>query len=108
MSQSSHCQDRGVRWAERRKVFIDATVRGHRQVRFDVDVIDLSISGFRFETAFSMHVGTRLWLNVPGFQGLEAVIKWHEGFTYGCAFALPLHPAVCDHLIRQFPGECPP
>ena len=104
MARLPHNQDRGVRWAERRTVQIEASIRGHRQIRFNVDVIDLSISGFRFETAFSMHTGTRLWLNVPGFQGLEAEVKWHEGFTYGCAFTVPLHPAVCDHLVRQFPG----
>ena len=103
MSRLPFNQERGVRWAERRKVSIEASIRGQGHVRFDVDVLDLSISGFRIETSFTLNVGTRLWLTIPGFQGLESIIIWHEGFTYGCAFAIPLHPAVCDHLIRHFP-----
>lgn len=105
MSRLPSIHDRGVRLADRRQVFIEASIRGQGMVRFDVDVLDLSVSGFRFETAFSMHDGTRLWLNIPGFQGLESVIIWHEGFCYGCAFVVPLHPAVCDHLARHFPAS---
>lgn len=103
MSRLPFSQERGVRWAERRKVFIEASIRGQGHVRYDIDVLDLSTSGFRLETVFTLPVGARLWLTIPGFQGLESVVKWHEGFTYGCAFAVPLHPAVCDHLIKHFP-----
>ena len=107
MPHSSRTHGRGVRWAERRKVSIQAGVRGHGLVRFDVGVRDISITGFRFDTSFNMHVGTRIWLVIPGFQGLEAVIAWREGFTYGCSFATPLHQAVCDHLVRHYPAEEP-
>lgn len=103
MSRRPFRLERGVRWAERGKVSIEASIRGQGHVRFDVDVLDLSITGFRIESSFTLNVGTRLWLNIPGFQGLESVIIWHEGFTYGCAFTVPLHPAVRDHLIQHFP-----
>jgi hypothetical protein len=98
-------QERGVRWAERRKVSIEASIRGQGHVRFDVDVLDLSITGFRIETSFTLNVGTRLWLNIPGFQGLESVIIWHEGFTYGCpAFPLRRLPALKAATGRR-PGR---
>lgn len=98
-------QGRGGRWAEREKVCIQAGIRGQGLVRFDIKVRDLSITGFRFETSFNLHAGTRIWLIIPGFQGLEAVIAWREAFIYGCSFAVPLHPAVRDHLIREYPPE---
>lgn len=104
-SHTSQMQGRGVRWAERQRVHIQAGLRGHGLVRFDVEVRDLSITGFRFETSYNLHAGTRIWLNIPGFQGLEATIAWRDGFTYGCSFAIPLHQAVRDHLVRNFPPQ---
>lgn len=105
MAHTPHAQGRGVRWAERQKVCIQAGIRGQGLVRFDIQVRDLSITGFRFDTSFNLYSGTRVWLIIPGFQGLEAIIAWREGFTYGCSFVIPLHQAVRDHLIRLYPPE---
>lgn len=84
---------------------IHASIRGHGIVRFDADVRDISVTGFRFETSFTLHVGTRLWLTIPGFSGFEASIAWREGFTYGCSFTTPLHQAVCEHVAKQHPAH---
>lgn len=105
MAHKANVHGRGVRWADRQKVFIHASIRGQGIVRFDVKVRDISITGFRFDTSFNLHAGTRIWLAIPGFNGFEAVIAWREAFTYGCTFAVPLHQAVCDHLARHYPEQ---
>lgn len=68
---------------------------------FDIDVVDLSLTGFRAETSFTLWPGTTVWLRMPGFSALEAKVAWRDGFRYGCAFAQPLHPAVFDHIVRM-------
>lgn len=85
----------------RRGVRLSATVRRDSSMRFPVDIVDLSVSGFRFHSAANLHVGTRVWLTMPGMQGLEATISWERKGDFGCQFDRPLHPAVFDHIVRN-------
>lgn len=83
----------------RKAVRMRAHLRDRGQTRFEIDVSDLSLSGFRAETSFTLWPGTVVWLTLPGLAGLEAVVAWRDKFQYGCAFAKPLHPAVFEHII---------
>ncbi len=83
----------------RRAVKMRAHLRDRGQTRFEIDVVDLSESGFRAETSFTLWPGTVVWLTLPGLSPLEAVVAWRDKFKYGCAFARPLHSAVFDHII---------
>ena len=87
------------RRALRKAVKMRANLRDRGQTRFEIDVVDLSLSGFRAETSFTLWPGTVVWLTLPGLAPLEAVVAWREKFKYGCAFAKPLHPAVFDHIV---------
>lgn len=87
------------RQALRKSVKMKAHLRDRGQTRFEIAVTDLSMSGFRAETSFTLWPGTAVWLTIPGLAPLEAVVAWREKFRYGCAFAKPLHPAVFDHII---------
>lgn len=69
--------------------------------RFDVDVIDLSVVGFRCETSFTLTPGSAVFVTIPGLGALECTVAWRRGFTYGCAFDRPLHNAVFDHIVAQ-------
>ncbi len=86
------------RRADRLDVVIKAGLREHGTTKFEVKVIDLSVTGFRCETSFTLHPGTRVWLTIPGFGGLEAVVAWREKYLYGFSFINPLHPAVFQHI----------
>jgi PilZ domain len=91
-----------TRRADRLGVTINASLREHGTTKFEVKVIDLSITGFRCETSFTLNPGTRVWLTIPGFGGLEARVAWRDKFLYGFAFEQTLHPAVLNHISSRF------
>jgi len=68
--------------------------------RFSVDIIDLSVSGFRCETSFTLNPGQCVYITIPSLGALEAKVIRRNRFDYGCAFEHPLHPAVFDHIVR--------
>ena len=88
------------RRALRKPVRLRAQLRDRGTTKFEIDVIDLSTSGFRAETSFTLWEGHTVWLTLPGLAALEAKVAWRDGFRYGCAFERPLHPAVFDHIVR--------
>ena len=87
------------RRALRKSVKMRAHLRDRGQTKFEIDVVDLSQSGFRAETSFTLWPGTVVWLTLPGLAPLEAMVAWRDKFRYGCAFGKPLHPAVLDHIV---------
>lgn len=87
------------RRALRKAVKMRAHLRDRGTTRFEIDVVDLSTTGFRAQTSFTLWPGQTVWLTLPGLAGLEAVVAWRDKFRYGCAFAKPLHPAVLDHIV---------
>ena len=76
-----------------------AYLRDRGTTKFLIDVVDLSVTGFRAETSFTLWPGTTVWLKMPDLEGLEAVVAWRDKFRYGCAFTKPLHAAVFDHIV---------
>ena len=79
-------------------------VRGRARYRetglnpFDVELYDLSSTGFRMVTFFRPQLGKHIWVNLPGLQPLEAIVRRADGNNYGCEFVHPLHPSVAAHL----------
>ena len=65
---------------------------------FEVELFDLSSTGFRMVTYGRPQIGTHIWVNLPGLQALEAVVRRAEGNDFGCEFVHPLHPSVAKHL----------
>jgi hypothetical protein len=90
-----------ARNALRRPVMLRAKLRDRASSRFDIEVTNLSCSGFLAETIYRLNPQDRVWLTIPGFAALEAVVARTAGRAYGCAFAQPLHPAVFDHIIAM-------
>jgi hypothetical protein len=95
-----HLRDRT---AMRLPVGIKATFREQGLNRMDVDVVDLSATGFCITTVYRVRVGQRVWLAIPGLKPMEAMVRWSNGQNHGCEFASPMHPAVVDHIHRLFP-----
>ncbi len=91
-----------VRHAARLPITMEADLREQGTTKFRIKIKDLSVTGFRCETSFTMHPGARVWLTIPGLGGLETTVAWRDGFKYGFAFDHALHQAVFDHVVRQF------
>lgn len=87
------------RRALRKAVKMRAQLRDRGTTRFEIEVVDLSTTGFRAQTGFSLWPGTTVWLTLPGLAALESVVAWRDKSRYGCAFARPLHPAVLEHIV---------
>lgn len=91
------------RAAKRRGVRIAAHLRAVGGARFDIDLIDLSMTGFRFESYYPIPVGWRVFLTIPTFAPLEALVAWRDERAFGCRFEQPLHPAVFDTIAERHP-----
>ena len=89
------------RRALRRAVRLKAALRQVGLPQFSVDLEDFSIDGFRAQTAVALSPGSRVWLTLPTFRALEAVVAWRDGGRCGCRFREPLHVAVLDYIIRR-------
>jgi PilZ domain len=91
-----------ARAAERRRVDIRALVREAGSARVDIDVVDLSSTGFRFESFYGFAVGSRVFLTIPTLHPLEGVVAWRNGHEFGCRFLVPLHRAVFETIAARF------
>ena len=92
------------RTALRRSVRMRAHLRDRGTTRFEIDVLDLSTTGFRAQTSFSLWPGATVWITLPGLSGLESTVAWREQTLYGCAFTKPLYPAVFEHIVALANG----
>lgn len=84
-------------------VSITASIREHGGGRQQVDVVDLSRSGFRMRTGSFVPQDKIIFLTLPGYNPLEARIAWHEREFYGCEFVQRLHEAIYDDILGKYP-----
>ena len=96
-------EGRDGRKASRLPVGFTAKLRERGHSTMDVEVLDLSTSGFRIATLFRVSQGHLVWLSIPGLQPLEAVVRWSAKSEHGCEFVQPLHPAVVTHIRQLYP-----
>lgn len=89
---------------ERVPVKMIAKLRDRVGNKYDVHVLDMSVTGFRAEAHYSLDPGAIIWLTIPGMQGLEATVAWRKGVVVGCRFRQSLYPAVLDHVVKTLGG----
>ena len=104
IAQPSQCNSASIddRAAVRRRVAVRALVREAGSSRVDIDVVDLSATGFRFESYHGFAVGARVFLSLPTLAPIEAEIAWRKGTAYGCRMLRPLYPSVFDMIAQRF------
>lgn len=90
-----------VRRALRASVSARARFREMGCNPFEVELHDLSFTGFRMVTYGRPQIGAHIWVTLPGLQALEAVIRRANGNEFGCEFVAPLHPSVAAHMQKQ-------
>lgn len=93
------------RQKQRARVTFNAQLREAGGVRVDAQMCDLSETGFRADCAFPIAVGQRVFLTIPTFAPLEAIVAWRLGHEHGCKFLRPLYPAVYDTIVARHGGR---
>ena len=89
------------RRAARAEVVLGAGLRQRGAHAVTVQVVDLSITGFRCATHLELMPGSDIWLKLPGLESLHSRVVWMRGHWLGCEFVRPLHPAVLDMIVRN-------
>ncbi len=92
------------RFTRRAEVRIAAEIRETGGGKTKIDVLDLSVTGFRMHSLSFINPESRVYLTMPGMAPLAAQVAWAKGDYYGCRFDNPLYPAVFDHIVSRFPS----
>jgi hypothetical protein len=102
-AELSTAPDCDGRRAARADVVLGAGLRQRGAHAVTVQVLDLSVTGFRAATHLELMNGTDIWLKLPGLESLHSRVVWMNGHLLGCEFVRPLHPAVLDMIVRNAP-----
>lgn len=95
------------RRVERRMVNLAASLREPGATVADVEVHDLSSSGFMAHTDLPLEVGKSVWLKLPGLEAQNSVIVWVEDGKAGFQFSTPLHRGTLEQLVSAGRPQVP-
>lgn len=93
------------RKSERVTLEMGAGLRQRGGTGVGVQIVDLSVDGFRASTHLQLTKGADVWLRLPGLEPYQARVMWAKGNFIGCAFERPLHPAVLDMIVNKAKGQ---
>ena len=93
------------RKSERVSLDMGAGLRQRGGTGVAIQIMDLSVDGFRASTHLNLPKGTDVWLRLPGLEPYQARVMWAKGNFVGCAFERPLHPAVLDMIVKKAVGR---
>lgn len=96
---------RDARWAARRKVEIEATLRDPDWSPADAVVEDLSASGFRVVVAADLAEGAEVSLGIAGIGLRHARVVRRTEDGYGCEFLIPLTEAQVQAALQARPAD---
>ena len=102
--ETGRAESEESRFTRRAEVRIAAEIREAGGGKTIVDVLDLSVTGFRMHSLAFINAESRVYLTMPGMAPLVAQVAWTKGDYYGCHFDNPLYPAVFDHIVARFPS----
>lgn len=101
LKEAAPAAARPPRKAERVSVELGAALRQRGATGVSVQIMDLSVNGFRAATHLELERGTDVWLRLPRLEPCHAKVVWAEGLLVGCEFERPLHPAVLDMIVKD-------
>jgi hypothetical protein len=92
-----------ARGEERRVVNLAADLRQPGSELVDVEVADLSITGFMMRCPLDVDPGAVVWLKLDGCTPMKSEVVWVQDGKAGCRFVTPLYPALLDQIIENQP-----
>lgn len=81
---------------ERRQVDRQADLSPHNKCKIEVNVRNLSASGFMAECDEAVQIGSYVLLDVPGIGPVNAQVRWQIGVQMGGMFLDPISLANCE------------
>ena len=87
------------RQAERRVVNLAARLRDPGASVADIEILNLSITGFMAHGDVGLETGSHAWLKLPGLEPQNCTLVWVKDGKAGFEFANPLHPAQIELLV---------
>ncbi|MGZ8998851.1 MAG: PilZ domain-containing protein [Allosphingosinicella sp.] len=90
-----------ARKSQRVPVEMGAALRQRGAAGVSVQIMDLSVDGFRVATHLDLFEGSDVWLRLGGLEACHAKVVWVSGHLVGCRFSRPLHPAVLDMVVAK-------
>lgn len=96
------------RKAERRVVNLAASLREPGASVADIEVVNLSVTGFAAESPSQVSVGHHVFLKLEGMEPLNCRCVWVDGTKSGFEFVSPLHPRTLDMVLaagRKMPPK---
>ena len=107
-AQIAYSNGEESRQARRRIVSFAASMGGESQTPEDVEVLDLSETGFRLKSGASVERGACLLIRLPGTEPVRARVVWCGDGQIGCAFLEQLHTATVDLIVGRKCGPWKP
>jgi hypothetical protein len=89
------------RRSKRVAVELGAGLRARGGTGVSIEILDLSVSGFRASTHLDLAPGADVWLRLPGLEPYQATVAWAKGHYVGCKFERPLHSAVLEMIVAR-------
>ena len=89
------------RRAERRIVNLAARLRDPGASLADVEVLNLSATGFMARGDFNLEEGAFVWLKLSGLEPQNSRVVWIEEDKAGFEFVSPLHEATLEQLLAS-------
>lgn len=85
------------------RVAIDAQVSLRRSGRqqYQCRVFDMTPTGCKVEFIERPKVGDTMWVKFEGLDGLEADVRWVDGYYGGVEYKRPIYSGVFDLLLAK-------
>ena len=75
----------------------DAAIRELGRTGAEARLVNLSAEGFMARTDAAIAPGSRVWLTLPGFGRINALVVWAKDGKLGGRFAEPIDPLAAFH-----------
>ena len=90
-----------LRREPRASVAITCQLRADSSGWRPASLVDLSADGFRIAWLPKCAIGRQIWVRLPGFEAMAAIVRWRDNRGVGCQFVRPLHNSVIEHICRS-------
>ncbi len=88
------------------RIALEQTTRLHPNSwsSLEVQLLDVSDTGFRAECEARVIVGVGVAIDLPGLGTVDAKVTWRRGAQFGAQFILPIDSSACT-LNRREPEK---
>jgi hypothetical protein len=97
-------KDQKPRMHERLELQAQIALRRPGRSPYHCRTFDITPKGCKLEFVERPRREETVWVKFDGLDGIEATVRWVEGFYGGVEFVRPIYPAVFDMLLARLKG----